>query len=91
MLAGKPVIGADNTATAELIHDGLNGLLYRTGDPQDLAAKIDYLYRHPDIASQLGSNGQAWAQRVFTRDRYREELLPLLTALLPSAAWGLAT
>jgi glycosyltransferase involved in cell wall biosynthesis len=91
MIAGKPVIGADNTATAELIHDGLNGLLYRTGDAQDLAAKIDYLYRHPDIASQLGSNGQAWAQRVFTRDRYREELLPLLTALLPSAAWGLAT
>ena len=91
MLAGKPVIGADNTATAELIQDGLNGLLYRTGDPQDLAGKIDYLYRHRDLASQLGSNGQAWAQRVFTRDRYREQLLPLLTELLPPAAWGLAT
>jgi glycosyl transferase family 1 len=91
MLAGKPVIGADNTATAELIHDGLNGLLYRTGDAQDLAGKIDYLYRHPDVASQLGSNGQAWAQRVFTRDRYREQLLPLLTELLPSAVWELAT
>jgi len=91
MLAGKPVIGADNTATAELIHDGLNGLLYRTGDAQDLAGKIDYLYRHPDVASQLGNNGQAWAQRVFTRDRYREQLLPLLTELLPSAAWELAT
>ena len=91
MLAGKPVIGADNTATAELIHDGLNGLLFRTGDAQDLAVKIDYLYRHPDVASQLGSNGRAWAQRVFTRDRYREQLLPLLTALLPPAAWQLAT
>jgi glycosyltransferase involved in cell wall biosynthesis len=91
MLAGKPVIGADNTATAELIHDGLNGLLYRTGDAQDLAGKIDYLYHHPEVASQLGNNGQAWAQRVFTRDRYREQLLPLLTELLPSAVWELAT
>jgi glycosyltransferase involved in cell wall biosynthesis len=90
MLAGKPVIGADNTATAELIHDGLNGLLYRTGDALDLAGKIDYLYRHPEVASQLGSSGQAWAQRVFTRDRYREQMLPLLTQLLP-AAWELAT
>ncbi|HYL94788.1 MAG TPA: glycosyltransferase family 4 protein [Terriglobales bacterium] len=90
MLAGKPVIGADNTATAELIHDGLNGLLYRTGDPQDLAAKIDYLYRHPGVALQFGSHGQAWAQRVFTRDRYREQLLPLLSELLPHVAWGLA-
>ncbi|HJT00645.1 MAG TPA: glycosyltransferase [Terriglobales bacterium] len=91
MLAGKPVIGADNTATAELIRDGLNGLLYRTGDAQDLAGKIDYLYRHPEVASQLGHNGQAWAQRIFTRDRYGEELLPLLTGLLPPAAWKLAT
>jgi glycosyltransferase involved in cell wall biosynthesis len=91
MLAGKPVIGADNTATAELIHDGLNGLLYRTGDAQDLAGKIDYLYRHPDVASQLGSNGQAWAQRVFTRDRYSEQLRLLLTELLPPASWQLAT
>jgi glycosyltransferase involved in cell wall biosynthesis len=91
MLAGKPVIGADNTATAELIHDGLNGLLYRTGDAQDLAGKIDYLYHHPEVASQLGNNGQAWAQRIFTRDRYGEELLPLLTELLPPATWQLAT
>jgi glycosyltransferase involved in cell wall biosynthesis len=91
MLAGKPVIGADNTATAELIRDGLNGLLYRTGDAQDLAGKIDYLYRHPEVASQLGNNGQAWAQRIFTRDRYGEQLLPWLTGLLPPATWQLAT
>ncbi|HEV2116437.1 MAG TPA: glycosyltransferase family 4 protein [Terriglobales bacterium] len=87
MLAGKPVVGADNTATAELIRDGCNGLLYRTADPQDLAGKIDCLYRHPDMAARLGQNGQAWANRVFTRERYCEQLLPLLTGLLPPAAW----
>lgn len=87
MLAGKPVIGADNTATAELIRDGSNGLLYGTADAHDLAGKIDYLYRHPEVASRLGNTGQAWAQRVFTRDRYRDQLLPLLSELLPSAAW----
>ncbi|MGE5206066.1 MAG: glycosyltransferase family 4 protein [Chlamydiota bacterium] len=86
MLAGKPVIGANNTATAELIRHGANGLLYQTADPQDLANKIDYLYRHPDIASQLGETGQIWARRMFTRDRYCDQLLPLLTDLLPDAA-----
>ncbi len=91
MLAGKPVIGADNTATAELIQDDLNGLLYRTGDPQDLARMIDYLYRHPEIAVRLGQGGQAWARRMFTRDRFRDELLPLLAELLPSVVWRVAT
>ena len=91
MLAGKPVIGANNTATAELIQDNLNGLLYRTGDPQDLAGKIEYLYRHPEIGLQLGRSGQAWARRMFTRDRFRDELLPLLAELLPSPVWRVAT
>jgi glycosyltransferase involved in cell wall biosynthesis len=90
MLAGKPVVGANNTATAELIHDGSNGLLYRTADAHDLACKIDYLYSHPEMASRLGRNGQTWAKRVFTRDRYRDEILPLLNELLPEAAWRLA-
>lgn len=90
MLAGKPVVGADNTATAELIHDGRNGLLYRTADAHDLACKIDYLYGHPEMASRLGRNGQTWAKRVFTRDRYRDEILPLLNELLPAAAWRVA-
>lgn len=87
MLAGKPVIGANNSATAELIHDGFNGFLYRTADANDLASKIDYLYHHPDVASRLGQNGQTWAKRMFTRERHRDDLLPLLAELLPAGAW----
>lgn len=90
MLAGRPVVGADNTATAELIRDGSNGLLYHTADPHDLACKINYLYCHPEIASRLGSNGRSWAKRAFTRDRYRDEMLPMLNELLPAAAWRLS-
>ena len=90
MLAGRPVVGADNTATAELIRDGSNGLLYRTADPHDLACKINYLYCHPEIASRLGWNGRSWAKRAFTRDRYRDEMLPMLNELLPASAWRLA-
>jgi glycosyltransferase involved in cell wall biosynthesis len=86
MLAGKPVIGANNTATAELIHHGANGLLYQTADPQDLAKKIACLYGHRDFAAQLGQNGRIWAKHMFTRDRYCGQLLPLLNNLLPAAS-----
>lgn len=90
MLAGKPVVGTDNTATAELIQEGSNGLLYRTADPHDLACKINYLYCHPEVASRLARNGQGWAKRTFTRDRYRDEMLPLLNQLLPATTWHVA-
>jgi glycosyltransferase involved in cell wall biosynthesis len=90
MLAGKPVIGAGNSATAELIQDGCNGLLYRTGDSADLAGKIDYLYRHPEVAQRMAQSGQAWAGRIFNRERYRDQVLPLLLELLPPANWRAA-
>lgn len=78
MLVGKPVIGARCGATAELIRDGVNGLLYDPGDAKGLANRIKYLYESPADANTLSRNGQVWAAGYFTRIRYGEELLTLL-------------
>jgi glycosyltransferase involved in cell wall biosynthesis len=86
MFVGKPVIGARSGATAELIQDGVNGLLYNQGDPSDLAAKIEYLYKNPGIANELGRNGQSWVEKCFTQERYAGELIAVLKSLsLPIA------
>jgi glycosyltransferase involved in cell wall biosynthesis len=81
MLAGKAVLGARSGATAELIKDGVNGLLYDSGDAKDLANKIKYLYGSPRAAETLGRNAQAWVEGYFTKSRYREELWSLLAHL----------
>jgi len=75
---GKPVIGARSGGTTELLHDGFNGLLYSPGDYTDLAKKIEFLCKNPDLILQLGENGRRWATKRFTRNLYGENVLELL-------------
>ena len=90
MLAGKAVVGAASGATPELVHDGFNGLLYKSGDPGDLAAKLRFLSEHPKLLNQLGENGRAWASAHFTRERYAGEVINVLSTL-SSPSRSLAT
>jgi len=82
MRVGKPVIGARSGGTVELIQDEFNGLLYTLGDYKELADKIRYLYEFPDIARQMGRNGQQWAAKRFTKDQYGKEVLAILKKLV---------
>jgi glycosyltransferase involved in cell wall biosynthesis len=57
--AGKPVIGSNLGATADLIEDGSTGLLFEPANPLDLARKIESLYSSPDRASRMGTRARA--------------------------------
>lgn len=82
MKIGKPVIGARSGGTIELIREGFNGFLYTPGDYKELAAKIKYLYEHPDVVRDMGHNGLQWATERFTQERYGEEVLTILGQLV---------
>jgi len=60
MLRGLPVIASDLGAFAEVL--GPAGLIFRTGDAADLAAKLVQLLDDPVLPTTLGHSGQ---QRVF--------------------------
>ena len=75
MKLGKAVVGADSGGTTELIRDGETGLLFRTGDPQDLAAALERLHHDRELVRRLGASARAWATSTFTRERYVTELL----------------
>lgn len=79
MFIGRPVIGARAGATAELILDNVNGVLYNVGDAKDLAQKIKYLYENPAAAEKLATNAKSWARSYFTIDRYGTQLMKLLS------------
>ena len=78
MLCGKPIIGAQSGATPELVKDGFNGLLYKSGNHQDLAEKIKYLVNHPEEAKQMGVNGFEWASKEFTIEKCASQVLDIL-------------
>lgn len=83
MYSGRPVIGARAAATAELIKDGVTGLLYSQGDPSDLAGKIEYVYRNPTLATELGRSAKSWVVTNFTRGRYAKEIMAVLDSICP--------
>jgi glycosyltransferase involved in cell wall biosynthesis len=78
MKVGRPVVGADSGATPELIRDGWNGLLYRPGDADDLAAKLEGLWRDRTRLERLGRNAQTWSRETFSLERHIPDLLAAL-------------
>ena len=60
MAMEKAVIGSDVGGIRELIRDGVTGLLHRSGDVGDLAAKIATLADNPDLRHTLGRQARTW-------------------------------
>lgn len=53
---GKPVVASNIAGIRELIRDGENGLLFKAGDAQDLAAKICLLHEDDELFVKIAEN-----------------------------------
>jgi glycosyltransferase involved in cell wall biosynthesis len=51
---GLPVIVSDQGSAAEMVVDHQSGRHFRTGDPVDLAAKVDWAVTHSDDMAAMG-------------------------------------
>lgn len=58
MACGKPLVVSDCTAQADLISTENCGLVHRADDPEDMAAKIYFLYTNKNEALAVGENGK---------------------------------
>jgi glycosyltransferase involved in cell wall biosynthesis len=55
MAAGLPVVATRVGGTADLVHDGVNGLLVAPRDPAALAAAISKVLTDPTAAARLSA------------------------------------
>ncbi|MFP4475278.1 MAG: glycosyltransferase family 4 protein [Desulfatibacillaceae bacterium] len=65
MRAGTAVVGARSAGTAELIDDGVTGLLFEPANPVDLADKLERLARNPELVRTLGKAAEKWSRNRF--------------------------
>lgn len=63
---GVPVITTRLGAAAELVEDGRTGLQFTPGDPQDLAAKVEWAWSHPREMEEMGRQGRAEFEAKYT-------------------------
>jgi len=74
---GKPVIGSDIGGIPELIDDGINGLLFETGNSQELSEKIAYLTSRPRLREQMGRNARKKVEEEYNPELYYERLMEI--------------
>jgi glycosyltransferase involved in cell wall biosynthesis len=65
MSLGCPIVAARVGGIPEIIRDGVDGLLHRGGDPEDLAAKLVALLADPARAAGLGHCAADRCEREF--------------------------
>ncbi|PSB25985.1 glycosyltransferase family 4 protein [Stenomitos frigidus] len=70
---GKPVIGCDIPAVAEVISDGSDGLL-TTQEPDQIADRLLALLLHPTDAIAMGAAGKHKVESRFTWEKVAEQV-----------------
>jgi glycosyltransferase involved in cell wall biosynthesis len=63
---GLPVIGSRIGVNAEMISEGITGLNFTVGDPDDLADKMRWAWDHPNEMAEMGRNGRREYETKYT-------------------------
>ena len=80
MAAGLPVVATDISGIAELVEDGVSGLLVPERDPVALAAAVSRLAGDPELRRRFGRAGRERVRRSFELSRSVAALRDLLMA-----------
>ncbi|MCB2200023.1 glycosyltransferase family 4 protein [bacterium] len=57
--SGVPVLCSDRGGVSELVEDGVDGLHFRMGDSEDLAAILQRLVKQPELVNRMSRNCSA--------------------------------
>lgn len=65
---GTPVVAADIGSLTELVNDGRNGVLFRSGSPSALAQRVKELFEDPGSVSEMRKHARAEYDRRYTAE-----------------------
>ena len=74
---GLPVLASRLGAMAEIVEDGRTGLLCNPGDPEDLAAKVEWAWSHPQAMTEMGREARREYEEKYTAERNYELLMQI--------------
>ncbi len=82
MAAGLPTIASRVGGNAELVQDGVTGLLVPPEDSSAIAAALLRLLRDPELSRRLAESGKKMAVESYSFERLIREVDALYTELL---------
>lgn len=85
MSAGVPVIVSRTGGLAEIVEDGVTGLAFTPGDPDDLLRCLLAVLSNPGRAQKLSRHARAKVAQDYTWDAVAEETLALYKEMIQCA------
>lgn len=75
MATGLPVVVSNIPELTSLVRDGVNGIVFESGNYSDLADKIRYIWDNKDIRKKIGHEGRNFVFENFDSARNNDQLL----------------
>jgi glycosyltransferase involved in cell wall biosynthesis len=85
---GVPVIATGHGPTAEMVNHGRTGLHLAPGDEEDLVAKLEWAWTHPEAMQVMGEAARREFEAKYTAERNYKQLIALYERLVKSKAEG---
>lgn len=83
--SGLPVIASRIGALAELVQEGVTGLLFEAGNATDLAAKLAWAQAHPAEMASMGQRARTLYEAEFTPEKNYQQLIQIYQAAIAAA------
>lgn len=79
---GKPVVGARIGGIPELVKGGETGLLYESGNVEDLRDKIEALLKDKERIEFMGRNARKFVETELNTDLHYEKLMKIYQSVM---------
>jgi glycosyltransferase involved in cell wall biosynthesis len=80
-----PVIAARIGAIAEVVTDGVTGLLFEPGNTDDLVSKVRWAVDHPNEMERMGRNARREFEQKYTADQNYHALMAIYDEAITSS------
>jgi glycosyltransferase involved in cell wall biosynthesis len=77
----RAVVATDMGSRRELVQAGRTGILYKTGNVEELVSAIQFLSSQPELADKMGREGREVVRQKYTPEAHYEVLVGLYERL----------
>ncbi len=81
---GLPAVVSSLGAMAEIVENGRTGLHFRPGDPEDLAAKVEWAWGHTREMTVMGREARRQYEQKYTAERNYQRLMEVYQMAIDS-------
>jgi glycosyltransferase involved in cell wall biosynthesis len=81
MAEATPIVASNHGCFPELVDDGRSGLLFRPGDPGDLAEKLRLLLQDPDLGTEMGHRALDFVRVAHSPEKHYGLLMQMFAKL----------